>query len=269
VKTDLKEQATIRQYLLGQASEVEASRVEAQLLFDEPYYEELLIAEDELIDQYLSDVLSLAEREQFEAHFLAAPERHQKLRFARSLRRYVASAATETRPDSPGETAKQVTRERQAGFGWNWFKNLFRRPVPAFALIVAVLLVGAVTWQVSRFTGPARQPGKVYAAVLTPGLVRDGGETTRISIPVDADTLRLRVELPSGQYESFRAALLSEDRREVFTAEGRRAADDARIVEFDVPSRMLKPGDYQLSVRGRPANGELEDVHRLPFRILK
>ncbi|HEX8187088.1 MAG TPA: hypothetical protein VF586_01975, partial [Pyrinomonadaceae bacterium] len=63
------------------------------MLTDSDYYEELLVCEEELIDQYLSGALHAEEREAFDRHFLATPERVRKLRFARALRGYVAGAA--------------------------------------------------------------------------------------------------------------------------------------------------------------------------------
>src|ERR1700682_2490180 len=94
VKLDHNEQETIRLYLLGQAPLEDSSKVEERLLTDGEFYQELLIVEEELIDRYLSGELSESERESFEPHFLLPPERQQKLRFARSLKKYVSFAGT-------------------------------------------------------------------------------------------------------------------------------------------------------------------------------
>jgi len=57
-----------------------------------------VISEDELIDQYLKDQLTPAESEAFENHFLRAPERQQKLRFAKALKKLVAEQSSADAP---------------------------------------------------------------------------------------------------------------------------------------------------------------------------
>src|ERR1044071_3387655 len=73
------------QYLLGQADPEESSSFEERLVTEKDFYDELTIAEDELIDQYLDGDLTRVEREQFESHFLSSPDRRQKVRFGSAL----------------------------------------------------------------------------------------------------------------------------------------------------------------------------------------
>src|SRR6185437_4105078 len=89
LQLDYKEQESLRQYLLGDLPPAEMAALEERLLTDTVFYDELLMVEDELIDQYLSGEQSQAERESFEAYFALAPERQQKLRFARALKKYL------------------------------------------------------------------------------------------------------------------------------------------------------------------------------------
>jgi hypothetical protein len=271
LRPDSKEQQTVRQYLLGRASPADSSRLEERLLTDGAFYEELLIAEDELMDQYLHQELSPVERQSFESHFLAAPKRQKQLRFARSLQRYVASTVGEVTSNERPAIAPEEVRNRDAGpVEWNPFKRFLSRPALAFSLSAALLIVVAVSWIViSRRNEGGHQPGTVYAVVLTPGLVREGGETKKITIPPDVDTLRLQLELPVNEYESFGAALLTEDRREVWATEGLRPAANLSVVDFDVPSRILKPGDYHVKVRGKLGNGQIEDLHGFTFRVTR
>ena len=82
MQLDYKEQESLRQYLLGSLPPEEIAALEERLLTDDVFYDELLMVEDELIDQYLSGEQSATERQSFEAHFAVAPERKQKVRFA-------------------------------------------------------------------------------------------------------------------------------------------------------------------------------------------
>lgn len=132
---DAKTQTEMRLYLLGLLEPGErAGQFEERILTEEDYYEELLIAEDEVIDLYLAGRLPRAEREGFERHFLSTPERRQKLRFARALRGYVA--------DHPAP-------EPESARGWRAaFGRLLSRPLHAAAVAALVVACAVVGWRV-------------------------------------------------------------------------------------------------------------------------
>src|SRR5215207_2301178 len=91
-----------RLYLLGQLGlERDSQRVEERMLTESDYCEELLVVEDELIDEYISGSLTPDERDKFERHFLSAPERVRKLKFARVFSDYVADAREAQTPPAP------------------------------------------------------------------------------------------------------------------------------------------------------------------------
>jgi CHAT domain-containing protein/tetratricopeptide (TPR) repeat protein len=93
-------QERIRRYLMGQLSDGAREEFERDLLASDGLFEELLVVEDEIIDEYLAGKLSAEERAGFEGHFLATSERHEKLKFGRAFGRYLSSkAATVSAPD--------------------------------------------------------------------------------------------------------------------------------------------------------------------------
>ena len=81
---------TIRQYLLGQLGEEGQQDIEQRLLREDDLFQELEIAEEELIDEYVDQALSTAERKQFESYFRSTSERESKLEFATALHRYLS-----------------------------------------------------------------------------------------------------------------------------------------------------------------------------------
>lgn len=91
MKPDRITQSNIRSYLLGQVDEAEHEAIETAILTDDELFEELLVVEDEVIDEYLTGKLDPEARSRFENYFLAAPERHEQLRFARVFDQYVSS----------------------------------------------------------------------------------------------------------------------------------------------------------------------------------
>ena len=283
MKLTAEENGTLKEYLLGQLTPERRAPLEERLLADAAFHDELSIAEDELIDRYLAGELAAADQQGFETHFLLAPERHKKLRFARALRRYVAAetdapggALAPAAPAGPREVAAAEeqtpgdTAPRPRGPGkQNLFRLFFaRRPAFAFSAAASLLLaVVAVSWV--AFDGPARREFRnPYAVTLTPGLTRGSGEPARIQIPTEADALRLRLELPATEHESYRAALLTAERTEVWAADELRPAPGAAAIDVDVPASVIKPGDYQIMVSGRAGDARLEDVSRYTFRII-
>src|SRR5882724_10970517 len=90
---NVENEISMKRYLLGELAESEQQELEERLMTSNEYFEELLVAEDELVDEYLRGTLSPREQEKFNDHFLCTPERREKLKFSRSLQRYVSANA--------------------------------------------------------------------------------------------------------------------------------------------------------------------------------
>src|SRR6185369_17407981 len=91
----------MRSYLLGTLERDHKTQFEERILTEPSVYEELLIDEEELIDQYVTGELSALEQEQFESHFLITAERQKNLRFGKLLYKYANSRADLTELEEP------------------------------------------------------------------------------------------------------------------------------------------------------------------------
>ena len=150
----------ICQYLLGQLGLEQQQRFEEQLMTQEGVFDELVVLEDELIDEYLQGTLSPVDRADFEKHFLATPERQQKLQFARALQKHVAAAALKQTPVSLSNPSF-----------WQSLLALVHAQSPAFrygfqaalsALVVAGLWMGSTTWRLSTQVAEIRSQQGVW-----------------------------------------------------------------------------------------------------------
>ena len=74
-----------RAYLLGTLSDEEGVHLEEEFFSDDKTFEEIEIAEDELIDDYLRDDLTRAERDQFQKHLLRNSRITERVKFAELL----------------------------------------------------------------------------------------------------------------------------------------------------------------------------------------
>ena len=87
----------LRRYLLGTLREEEEARQEELLLTDESYFGQLVLAEDELIDDYVRGRLTAQDKERMEQRFLAPAGRRERLELVRDLNRYATGRAETAR----------------------------------------------------------------------------------------------------------------------------------------------------------------------------
>ena len=322
---------SIRRYLLGDLPEQEREQVEQRLMSDDDLYEQLLVAEDELIDEYVSSELPEQERAKFSRHFLSVPELRQDVKFASVLRKRALETA-------PQEVVAQKSAEPARVLPFGWLGTLFMRPAFGASLAAALLAVVVLaTWlaaqnsqlkrqlgqlQVRQSPTPEPMPGlqeqlaserlrneqlsaelrrqqelladesrklqeareaqarqqtagaqtlrqrvaTFVALALTPGVMRDSGELKKVSLSPDIREVRVRLDLAAGGHSSYRAALLTADEREVWTARGLRAAG-AKYVQVNIPARLIKPDDYRILLSGVTSAGEVDELDNYYFRV--
>jgi cell division protein FtsB len=93
--------ATLKRYVLGELDEQPRLEFEERLVVDPELFELLGPTEDELVEEYLEDVLSPAERARFERHFLTNEDRRWHLEFVQLLK----DRASAMVPAGPEQTA--------------------------------------------------------------------------------------------------------------------------------------------------------------------
>ena len=277
METKATQQQTIREYLLGDLAGAQQAQFEERLLTSDAVYDELVIIEDELIDDYLREELSASERESFESHFLAAPEHQEKLRFARTFTKYVAAENAVRPPEgaaiplSERETVEfpKPTTSRPSS---RWFGFLpIRNPIYGFALTAAlVLVVVGVIWLGWRTLNPGpRDPGRVLSVALTSGLSRDAGDGNKpVNVPADTDTLRLSLLLAESRHNSYEATLDAEGGTLISKSNlPKEVVNGQPAVVLDVPANLVTAGDYRVKLSGVNPDGNSESVASYSFRI--
>jgi hypothetical protein len=142
----IEDERMVRRYLLGELAEPEQSRLEERLFTDEEFYKLLLVAEDELTDDYLRGDLNGQERKSFESYFLTSPERKKKLKFASTLKRYVNNIAVSEAATPSVATAETVP----------WWRSVLafiqiQNPIFGLAAALMILVMGvAAIWLASE-----------------------------------------------------------------------------------------------------------------------
>jgi hypothetical protein len=118
-------------YLLGALSAEEQARFEERYFVDDAAFEEIEIAEDELIDAYVRRELSPSERERFEQVFLRSERLIERVKFARTLTASVGSRSS-------------VTPQPVADAKSSWWKGLLSLSFAAQPTFRASLALGAL-----------------------------------------------------------------------------------------------------------------------------
>lgn len=272
VNTD--QQNTIRDYLLGRLPEDELAALDEQAVVNSEFYEELLIAEDELVDEYLDEELTPSERESFEKYFLIAPERHQKLIFSKDLKNYLEqnqeNAVPEPEPQPAPDDNPKVKGPPPKPPWYHTFLPI-RTPALAYAVMALIMLTFAGgLYEILKRNRPV-DTSPVYTMVLTTGLTRGEGTDKKFSLPPGSGTVELRPQLSGDAYQSYEAVLLADDNSEIKRADNLPATDDngVRMLKWRLPARLVPPGDYSLKINGKTDHGQLEALRTYRFRIVR
>ena len=111
-------------------------------------------------------------------------------------------------------------------------------------------------------------PATFLSFLLTPGLSRDIDSTKRLTIPSNISQARLQLSLKRpGSYQSYQAVLQTLDGANLWSRNLPRSS--GRAVTVTVPAKLLPPGDYVLLLKGKTADGQLEEVDEYHFNTVR
>jgi hypothetical protein len=120
-------------------------------------------------------------------------------------------------------------------------------------------------------TSPAPRP-IIASLILLPGLSRGAGDKANLVMPEDARLVRLQIGIdPEEQYKSYAVEIHTVAGNQVWTRENlaARSRRGARVVGLTLPATALKPGQYELRLRGINESGRAEDVGFYYFDVKK
>jgi hypothetical protein len=258
----------MRTYLLGILPVELRLDLEERILTERQVYEELLIAEDELIDQYIAGSLDEKELKSFESNFLITVERQQKVRFGRVFRRYVNSEPAVATPEGSTNELSDSWRLLST-FALN-SRGFRRNPLLAFCLTVTVILGACATaYLVYQGIGSQQPPQRILAVALVSGSTRSEGTVQRVPAPPAGAAIKFQLEFKAGDYHHYKAELFKENESlKTIDKLAPEAKEDHEFVSVTVPGELLKPADYEIKLTGISDSGQSEPVDRFPFRVV-
>jgi hypothetical protein len=131
----------IIRYLLGELPEQEQLRLEERYFGDAEFFDQFLVMEDQLIDDYLRGQLSRRDKERFEKHFLSSPRGRERVKLARVLIRAVSEPMVVATPARPApDTGTAPSRAHLLPF---WRVLSLPTKLMAATAALLILIVGA------------------------------------------------------------------------------------------------------------------------------
>lgn len=275
-----EESQLLRQYLLHTLKETEQEQIELRLLTEKDFCRRLMMAQDDLIDDYVAKRLSAHEQVRFLQFYLSTPERMQRLNFGLALDRYVSERV-------PVRTSSKL---------YKLGAFLHARPYQSVTTVVALILVfGAVLFirfgpdSISQhnlrqeFTrvngGEDTRPlsilklnsGDTSVLTLRHNVVRGDESERYIEITSSITLVRLLLEVPPTPYKTYEAtlqAVTGEDLASVSALQSR-SEEGAHFVVVNIPAKPISRGDYQLRLIGIREDGQSTPVGIYRFRLTK
>jgi hypothetical protein len=116
---------------------------------------------------------------------------------------------------------------------------------------------------------PAPKP-VIAALTLLPGLARGAGDKPRLALPENARLVRLNIGVePEEPYKTYSVELRTVSGRSVWNGENLTARDrrGARAIGLTLPATVVKPGEYELTLKGVAEGGRTEDVGFFYFTV--
>lgn len=278
----------ITRFLLGEVDDEERQRLESLFVSDPKSREKILIAENDLIDDYLEDCLTASDRDKFLAQYGDTPQQRRKLRIARSIKEYALAEAMLTQT-----TTSAIPK-------WRTFLSSLsslgpRRPM-LFIPIAATLTIAcvvAVVWLVQLNSRRAQENSRrvaiereltdlnapsslrevgpqMFSIVLPPVSVRSVEPQAELTPRTDIRVVELQLLwTQKEQYASYRAVLRRVGNTEQFTIPNLQVEkiSGGSAVRVRLPAHILTRGLYQVSVSGVAGDGAPGQVEEYTFTV--
>ena len=266
----------LRQFLLGKVDDRERQRIESMFVTGALSKERVIAAEQHLIDDYLDDALTPADREQFLAQYGDTPAAQRKLRIARSIQEWATQSADLT-PVANGAASSRWSRLRQRFR----LKPVFMIPIAAVSMIAIIFAIVSLNkkWQqrnrrqlmqeeIVRLNSPSASSDdspRTPALTLMPGTVRSGEAERELTPPNDAEVVDVSLVWTQEAYPSYEATIGRFGEEELYKIPNVRVANG--VIRLRLPTRFLTRGLYQIEVSGISANGATSPPEEYKFVV--
>lgn len=278
-------EALARRYLLGDVSDQDREVVERQFISDSAARDIVLLAEEDLIEQYLEGRLPQSDQTAFLECYTQTALQRRRLRIANSIRAFAFEHGSLAGPPPA------VSRWRALISSLKPRNAMVFLPVTALAILAIVVgtvwlgrLNGKRLQQDDRRLAIERELAELNAAnqtagrdqvqnlVLPPVSVRSVSSGNELTLQPATRVVELSLLLNQPQrYATFQATVRRVGASDEFRIEQLRVVSDSGVsaMPLRLPVHMLVRGLYQVSVNGTTTDGKSEPVAEYTFSLIR
>ena len=266
--------ASLREFLLGTVDDEERERIESLFITDALSRERVITAEEELLEDYLEDSLTEADKERFLSQYARSPGQQRRLEISESIRNWaVAEEKRRIPPQSPAST-------------WGRLVALLRlRPmfVTSIAATAIIAIVVVAVWlnhnrelrnqqlnleQEIAVVNKNQAPAQMSLR-LRPGQLRSADSQRHLVLRPDIQVVELRLIWNQDErYPTYRAVLRRVGDAQSLTIPVLQAESDMKAIRIKIPAHILKRGLYQLELSGIAADGSTSPMQEYQFEVV-
>lgn len=240
------DQERIERYLLGELSPDEQAELEALYFSDSELLDRIDAAEDDLIDDYVRQELSPAQRLRFESHFLNE-KRRERVRTAEALQKALHPRVSQ-RSAWALPLAASLFGAALLAIVWLMVQNrgLHERIETLRAEIARKPVTRPVTVKQPQVPLP------IAVIVLAPGLTRGEGDIATLTMEPKTNMVRIEARLET-RAPRYAATLQRAGESPVWTGSGlvAQTVDGGRRLILYFPREQFTAGDYILTVTAK------------------
>jgi hypothetical protein len=233
-----------------------------------------MAAEQHLLDDYLDDSLTVADRERFLAQYGETQTEQRKLRIAKSLQQWAASGSEVPVVEDAAESKlRRLLRRFQ-------LKPVFMIPIAAVSVIAIIFAVislksrwdhMAMEQELARLNAPSMYREKspsIPPLRLTPGSVRSTETENELTPPANAEFVELNLLWTQKEsFPSYQATIRRYESDERFTVPALYLDNGSNMIRLRLPTRFLRRGLYQIEVSGVAASGVTGSAEEYTFVV--
>lgn len=276
---ELLTDALLREFLLGKVDEEERERIEGLFLTDSQARERVLAAEQDLIEDYLEDSLTAADKNLFLERYGQTLAQQRQLQINKSIKNLALRETASTHIVPAKSPALSHLRERL------WLRSPFIVPIAVTTLIAIVVVAVwfssrreqqnrrlAIEQELAQLNTPSSRredPPQMARLQLSPVAVRGVEQEIEFTKTVDTPVVELRLPwIQKERYDTYQAEVRRVGADESFTIPNLQADGDGEpVIRVRLPAHMLHRGHYQIQLNGIASDGSMSPPEKYQFAV--
>ena len=275
---ELLTDALLREFLLGRVDEKERERIEGLFLTDAKARERVLAAEQDLIEDYLENSLTAAEKSLFLARYGRTAAQQRQLRINKSIKNRALRETASTQTVSVKFSA------------WSRLSEPFRLKSPlipiAITALIAIIVVAvwfssqreqqnrrlAIEQELAQLNSPSslrEVPPQITSLDLSSVAVRSVEQETELKKTADTRLVELRLLwIQKERYATYQAEVRRVGDDESFTIRNLQAEGDGEpVIRVRLQAYLLHRGHYQIQLTGIASDGSMSQPEKYQFAV--